>query len=285
MTYVRLKFFFKLIRYGNLLLLFLTQFFVKICIIDKGMPWMLGMKDLRFMVLNFSTVLIAAAGYIINDYYDIKIDLVNKPRKLIVGKSVSRRKALIWHLSLTVIGVAAGFYNGYLIGGIHLFSAFMLWWYSNKLKRLPLTGNVVVAFLSGLSIYIIAICYRNSYDIILCYALFAFYISLIREIIKDIEDMKGDAAFGCATLPLVWGIRKTKRFIVATITLFMLTILFLLPQFPALAIIYLSLLVLAPLCLVLIKLHKADTQKDFSQLSLYCKFLMCSGLGSILFLH
>jgi len=247
--------------------------------------WITVFSDSHFFILCFSTILIAAGGYIINDYYDIKIDLVNKPRKLVVGKFISRRMAITWHLSLSFTGIVIGFYNGTIVGIIHLGAAFLLWLYSNKLKRLPLAGNFAVAFLSALSVFLLAILYRQHYEIILVYSLFAFYISLIREIIKDMEDIKGDAVFGCRTLPIIWGFRKTKKIILLIQLIFIINLSVILYKLQLIAIVYFLLMVIFPLILLQLKLNRADTLKDFKLLSSYCKFIMCTGLGSILFLH
>lgn len=285
MKFFYIKNFLKLIRINNLLIIFITQLTIKAFIIDRLTEGGSFVADPLFFLLNLSTILIAAAGYIINDYYDIKIDLLNKPGKLVIGKFISRRLALIWHLTLTVAGVVLGIYNGYLIGLLHALSAFVLWLYSNKLKRLALIGNISVAILSGLSVFLVAILYRREYDIILSYSIFAFYISLIREIIKDMEDIKGDAAFGCKTLPILWGFRKTKRAVTFLMALFIITLLALTVQFSLVLIIYLMFTVVSPMGYLWVKLNRADTLKDFKKLSFYCKMIMVAGLGSILLLN
>src|SRR5436309_2699433 len=124
--------FLKLIRFNNLLILFVTQLLTRVCIIGKNDSFSDLLSDVHFFILALSTMLVAAGGYIINDYYDIKIDLLNKPDKLVVGKFISRRIALTWHLSLSIAGILLGFYNGYLIGCLHMLSAFLLWLYSNN---------------------------------------------------------------------------------------------------------------------------------------------------------
>jgi 4-hydroxybenzoate polyprenyltransferase len=285
MQFRRIYKFFALIRFTNLIILFFTQFLIKAFIISKNEKWRAIFSDSHFFILSLSTLLVAAGGYIINDYYDIKIDLVNKPGKLIVGKFISRRMALIWHLSLSFTGIVAGFYNGTIIGTIHLCAAFILWLYSNRLKRLPLAGNLSVAFLSALSVFLLAVLYRQNYEIIVVYSLFAFYISLIREIIKDMEDIRGDAVFGCRTLPIIWGFRKTKKLILLILVIFIVNLFLMFYQFRLPVIIYFVFMVVTPLVSLQLKLNRADTLKDFKLLSRYCKFIMCTGLGSILFLN
>jgi 4-hydroxybenzoate polyprenyltransferase len=275
---------FYLVRFPNLLIIFFTQFFIKFLIIDQGVSFLASITDKSFLLLCLSTIVIASAGYIINDYYDIKIDLVNKPERVLVGKYFSRRTALILHLTLSTLGVFIGFSLSLLVGFIHLISVYALWLYSNKLKRLPLYGNIVIAFLTGLSIFLLAIFYRKEYYMISVYAVFACYISLIREIIKDLEDVKGDAAFGCRTLPLAIGFRKTKKLILIIIVLFIINIFAIMPFFALPVAIYWLLLVVIPLGGLFFKLYKSDTLNDFKYLSLYCKMIMLSGIGSLLFI-
>ncbi|MCE2734732.1 MAG: geranylgeranylglycerol-phosphate geranylgeranyltransferase, partial [Flammeovirgaceae bacterium] len=194
----------RLTRFGNLLIIGFAQTATAFFLVGSH-TW----QTFSLWLLSSSTIIIAAAGYIINDYYDIKIDYINKPERVVIGKIIPRRFAILFHTLFSVGGIAIGFYLSWQIGVIHFFSAFMLWLYSNSLKRLPLIGNVVIAFLTALSVFIIAVFYKTNINLILIYSLFAFFISLVREVVKDMEDLKGDITFGCKTLPILWGIRKT----------------------------------------------------------------------------
>ena len=171
------------------------------------------LSDYKLLLISISTVLIAAAGYIINDYYDVKIDFVNKPERVVVDKLLKRRVVMAAHSILNFAGIGIGFLVSFKIALINFLSALLLWLYSNHLKRLPFVGNVAVALLTGAALLVIAIYYQKNMFLVLVYAIFAFSITLIREIIKDIEDVKGDTVFGCRTLPVIWGIRKTKMII------------------------------------------------------------------------
>src|SRR5690606_19191379 len=161
-------------------------------------------------LIVLSTLLIAAAGYIINDYFDVKIDLVNKPKRVIVGRYLKRRMAIGTHQLLNVLGVIAGLLVSYKVALVNIFSVSPLWLDSERYKRQLLIGNVAVSLLTALSLMILTVHYPQNRKLIFIYAVFAFFISLIREIVKDIEDMKGDAFHGCRTLPIVVGIRRTK---------------------------------------------------------------------------
>ncbi len=202
-----IKGFLQATRIPNLLVMAAIQILSALFILNKEWSEILSIP---FLILIMTTLMIAAAGYIINDYHDQKIDMINRPDKVVVGVTLKRRLALVSHALLSIAAIYLGFRIDPVIGLIHLFSSFSLWYYSNTLRRLPFIGNLVIATLSGLIILVVGIFYRETHTLIMIYSFFAFLISLIREIIKDIEDVKGEAAFGCSTIPVIWGIRGAK---------------------------------------------------------------------------
>ncbi len=256
----------------------ITQLMVALFLIDGNTLGGLIM-DYKLHLLIMSTLFIASAGYLINDYYDIKIDYINKPNRVIIGKHIKRRQVLIIHSILNFSGIILGFFVSWWVLGINIVAAFLLWIYSNLLKRLPLWGNLVVSFLTGLSVYIVYFLYYNNLQLILMYAVFAFFISLIREIVKDLEDIEGDESFGCKTLPIAIGTAATKK-IIYVITVIFLGVVFIvikdwsifLPFFIILSII------LGFLC---IKIYKADKKNDFSKISGLAKLIMLVGILSM----
>ncbi len=269
----------RLTRFGNLLIIGFAQTATAFFLVGSH-TW----QTFSLWLLSSSTIIIAAAGYIINDYYDIKIDYINKPERVVIGKIIPRRFAILFHTLFSVGGIAIGFYLSWQIGAIHFFSAFMLWLYSNSLKRLPLIGNVVIAFLTALSVFIIAVFYKTNINLILIYSLFAFFISLVREVVKDMEDLKGDITFGCKTLPILWGIRKTKYFLYSVLVVFVVLVLILDSYFTILPSVYFMSFLFLPLAWFALRLHRADTVKDFRWLSNLSKIIMLLGIISMLFL-
>jgi 4-hydroxybenzoate polyprenyltransferase len=268
--------FLKLTRFWNLLVIGLAQYFAAGFLIGSNV-W-----DIRLMVLSVSTMIIAAGGYIINDYYDIKIDLINKPERVVIGKNVARRYALLFHSLLSMTGTALGFVVSWKIGVINFFSVFLLWWYSNDLKRQPLIGNFVVALLTGLSIFLVNIFYHVHQPLVTIYSLFAFAMTLVREIVKDVEDLKGDNSFGCRTLPIVWGIRKTKFFLYVLLLVFFVAVIEINQFYAQLPMYYFLTFLFVPLVAVVIWLVRADTTKDFYRLSQWCKVIMLLGISSMI---
>jgi 4-hydroxybenzoate polyprenyltransferase len=250
-------------------------------------------------------VLIAAAGYIINDYFDLNIDQVNKPDKLIVDKVIKRRWTIFWHIVFSLTGVALGFYVDYttriwLLGFSNAVCVFLLFIYSTSLKRRFLIGNILISLLTSWVILVVAWCEYNHLikinsslpaDKILrdtfLYAGFAFVISLVREVVKDMEDVEGDRKYGCKTMPILWGMNATKVFV--AVWLMVLTGVLIIIQVYALrlgwdlSVLYSLLLIIAPLIWIFKKLYSAKTAKDFHNLSSLIKFVMLMGILSMIF--
>jgi 4-hydroxybenzoate polyprenyltransferase len=271
--------FLRLTRVGNLLIIALSQYLTAYTLVARD-----TVLDWRLFLLSASTVMIAAGGYVINDYYDVKIDLVNKPERVVIGKGITRRYALLFHTLLSMTGVLVGLILNWRIGAINFASAFLLWWYSNDLKRHPFIGNVVVGLLTGIAVMIVDGLYTTGNILIVIYATFAFFMTLIREVIKDMEDLKGDDTFGARTLPIVWGLRKTKFFIYGIVVVFSIVVLILNFVFTRLPLYYFLGFLFPPLAYLVIRLWHADTKKDFEWLSTFCKAIMLMGILSMLFI-
>ncbi len=269
----------KLTRFGNLVIIGFAQYFTAGILIGTQ-----TISDFRLLLLSISTTLIAAAGYIINDYYDVKIDYINKPERVIIGKSIARRYAILFHIMLSTCGILIGLYLSWRMAAINVLSVFLLWLYSNYLKRLPFIGNLVVAVLTGASIYVVDVLYRTGSTLVIIYALFAFFITLVREIIKDMEDLKGDNNFGCKTLPILWGIRRTKVIIYVILFAFSIMVVMLNQRYAALPFEYYLIFLFPPILWLCYRLARADTKRDFSWLSTFCKVIMLLGILSMVFI-
>ncbi len=274
--------FLRLIRVQNLLIVVLTQFLARIFLVGPKQDWLRLLTDRTIWLLSFATVCIAAAGYVINDYFDIKIDLVNKPERVVIGRYLKRRVALFAHQALNVTGCLIGLYLSKWVFLVNVLSAGLLWFYSANFKRQPVVGNLVISVLTALSLIVLAVYYRQNADMLLIYALFSFGITLVREIIKDMEDVRGDARFGCRTLPIVWGLRRTKHLLYVLIGSF-ITTLFLIAGLldnPKLDAIFLILLI--PIAYLTYRLVYADTRRAFGHLSTLCKIIMLMGVLSMI---
>ena len=293
----------QLIRYKNLLLLVLMQFIFRYGFL-KQQDVYLALADWQFSLLVLSTVLLAAAGYVINDIFDQETDTINRPDKVIVGKTITESRAYNIYVGLNIIGVAIGFYLSNLIqkpsfATIFIFIAACLYFYATTLKKMLLLGNLLVAFILGLSVLIIGVfdLYPATYDgnreqmtllfkILTDYSIFAFLLNLIREIIKDAEDRNGDYNQGMQTLPIVLGVTRTAK-IIFGLLLIAVTIIFWytnkhLMRFDLYyAVLYVLILVNGPLIYVLTKSWNAKSSQDFHHLSSILKWVIFFGILSI----
>jgi 4-hydroxybenzoate polyprenyltransferase len=268
----------RIVRMTNLIIVALTQYLTRILLIGPRHEWKAIIADPELFILSLSTVCIAAAGYIINDYFDVKIDIVNKPERVVVGRYLKRRWAMGAHQILNVLGAILGLVVSPYIFIINVFSITLLWFYSERYKRLPFIGNFIVSLLTGLTLLILTVHYPANRHLVFIYAVFSFFISLIREVVKDMEDIKGDEAHGCRTLPIIWGIRRTKTFLYSVIVIFVLTLFVMARALQNDLLTLLFLLLLIPIALLVLRLYQADTRRDFKQISSLCKIVMLLGL-------
>ncbi len=301
--------FFRLVRWPNLVFIAIAQILFVYCIITPVFSKAGEVPNLHgynFILLCLSSVFIAAAGYIINDYFDLNIDRINKPHKLIVDNIIQRRWAIRWHWMLSFIGVAISFYLDVTTSIKYLSVAnslcvLLLFVYSISLKKKLLSGNAIISLLTAWVILVLAWCEGNHllhekniintskvFRFTFLYAGFAFIISLIREVIKDMEDVDGDRKYGCKTMPIVWGINASKVF--AAVWLIVLVITLAVVQFYVLQFgwymlsIYFILAVIIPLLWIFKILFEAKSQQDFHKLSSFIKLIMLTGILSMIFL-
>ncbi len=283
----------KLVRYKNILMIALTQVFTYY-FLNPDIQ-LFHLFEPNFLRLISCTAMVAAAGYIINDYMDVKLDLINKPEQVIVGKNISRRWAMFLHLLLTSLSIIIGITISKKIAFAVLGCSFLLWIYSQFLKKTYLAGNLLVSFLSAFSLMILFVFKPNELHAtgIYWFALFAFLSTLIREIIKDMEDMKGDYSYQSKTIPIVSGIRKTKKVLLVMVAIEMVLCLLNIAMFKSISYssawsntgyqIYMLVMLVLPLAFCFRLIQLADTKKAFSQLSFYFKLLMLLGILSMVF--
>lgn len=319
----------KLIRLPNLLIIALVQYAIRYGIIypilsnsiADNVELQLQMSNIDFLLITLSTVMIAAAGYIINDYFDLKTDRVNRPDRIIVGKYIKRRVVMGAHIVINTIAIIIGAYVAYKVGNlklvtIQLLSAGALWYYSVSFKKQVLIGNVVVALLAALvplvaGLYEVILQHANATVIVngllpyvdaemndvmplfqlilsnimkwvLGFSLFAFLTTIVREVIKDIEDYDGDKKYFSNTLPVVYGKEKGK--IVAQFFALIIVVLVGFLQYMQIqsedvnSAMYFLITVQIPLLYIVYKLRQAKQKGDYSKLSTYTKLVMLFGI-------
>jgi 4-hydroxybenzoate polyprenyltransferase len=316
--------FFRLIRLPNLLIIAFTQYMVRWCLLYPGLQALeqhvghyclelpseglhFQISDFDFFMLCLSTVMIAAAGYIINDYFDVKIDRINKPSQIVIDKSIKRRVAMGAHVVINILAFIIGvwlswkynfFYFGSFVFGI---SIILLWFYSTNFKRMFLAGNLTVAFLTGMVPLLVALfelplqiranshCFYLAntnlnmlFVLVLIFSLFAFIVTLLREIIKDIEDVEGDRENGCTTLPVTFGPDRSKQ-IVAFLALIVMALLTLIQirQYNAgdtYSFWYFTVFLQLPFALLAWRLFSAQDKKHYTYAGGFTKMIMLSGI-------
>ena len=303
--------FLTLIRYKNLVIIALTMITMRYCIMQPilvrlGME--LQLSPALFATLVTATILVAAAGYAINDYFDTKTDMVNHPDTVIVGKSISKRTAIAIHSILNIAGVILGLAVSIRIGRpifslLFVLTTGILWFYSTTYKRQLLIGNIIVAILTAIVPMIplifeyplfqvywesIVIYELKLYPMVywICgYAIFAFMLTLAREIIKDIEDFEGDSTYGRSTLPIRYGI-TTSRYVVVVILICTVMLMALATAkylqsqqtFDFITLIYSIALIIIPIFALITLMLLARTKKDFHTASTICKIIMLFGI-------
>ncbi len=262
----------------------------------------LALTDFNYILLVIATVCIAAGGYVINNIMDQDTDEIAKPQNRVVGVSISETMAYNWYIGLTIVGVGIGFYLSNVIykptfASMFILVATLLYMYATSFKQIPVLGNVVVALMLSTSIIIIGLFdilpaidvdnrfrMKEAFDILIHYAIFAFIINLIREIVKDMEDMDGDYQSGINSLPIAIGVQKTK-IIVGVLTVIAIAILayyvnsnlFELDY----VVYYAMILIVGPLIYFGVKLLNAATKKEYHHLSLVLKIILFFGILSV----
>lgn len=308
--------FLKLIRVQNLLFIAFIQLMMRQVVllpILQKYGFEIARDHTFLILLIIATVFIAAGGYVLNDYFDAKIDAINRPGRLIVGKDISKRTAMLLHQILTGIGVLTGLVLAYMTRSFTLAFIFivvpgLLWFYSASYKRQFLTGNLIVSFLAALTVLIVAIAelavlqkefgglvYETPipaefYGWMGGFAIFSFLTTWIREVIKDMEDEHGDREMECRTMPIKWGLKKTKIFvyflIVVTISALLFADYFLIDFEGSLTLRFILIGLVLPFILLIYLISVAKTSYQFHQASTLVKFIMLVGvLYSLVFYY
>ena len=295
----------RLIRIENLIIIFITQLGVHFFILKKFTNF-IALSSIQIVLLSLATCCIAAAGYIINNIYDQEIDQINNPKKRLVGTVISEKKAHNFYVFFNIIGVGVGLYLSNVIGKsnyiiLFIVIASLLYLYASYLKKILIVGNLTVALCTATSIIIVPIFdltpaiypknqsfMRDLFQLILYISFIAFYLNWIREMVKDVQDFKGDQAYQVRSLPVQFGLKKSKRIIIGISIGFLLILTYilnqLLDQIPSKQLPIILALGLGPYLFYLFKLIVSKSDKDYKLLSLTLKVYMLTLLLSIMYL-
>lgn len=304
----------KLIRLPNLLLIALIQYFVRFFIFSPSLAKAgvcLEFSDINFLLLVITTVLIAAGGYLINDYFDKERDKIDG-RKVIIDNGVSSKQALNLYIIINIIAIAIAFYISFIVHFYKLAFIFLiiqglLWFYSQSFKKSFLLGNLIVALLAAMVILILLpyefLCQinvngdfltktqNNLEELIkwtVAFSIFSFVFTLIREIIKDIEDIEADKSFNYKTLPIVTSVTVAKIIVsILSITLIGLYGTFIYSNMNIsfnFALIYAIIFIILPLIYIAVQIFFCREQKDFRRLSLFSKIIIVTATIFLIFI-
>jgi 4-hydroxybenzoate polyprenyltransferase len=291
-------------------MVFVSMFFILLFVIDPLLgaeSFEMGLSEWEFLLLLSATLFITAGGYLINDFFDMDADRINKPGKNLVGGKWSVATVQVLYWVFTLLGVGLGVLLSWVIGKltyslVFVFAAGLLWFYSERYKCMPIIGNLVVAFLSALSFGLVWLFYffalsrdaiaftdvQSNFELvnvfILIYMGFAFVTSLLREIVKDIEDSSGDERYGCNTFVVAFG--QTKAKVLAAFIAFLGLVATIFTQLFFFEIKFMMMLgyfVLIDLGFLLsvIWIIKGNKKSDFKRISTFSKLLMFVGVFSM----
>lgn len=306
--------FLKLIRFQNLLIIAATQYMMRFFIVEP----ILALNDFEpqlghfhFFLMVFSSMAITAAGYVINDYFDMKTDLLNRPDTVIVGKRITRRWAMAIHIILNTSGVLVGIYLCWYVdmlsfGLAYLLAAGLLWFYSTTYKRQFLIGNLIVSIFTAAVPFVVVIfevpLLNREYSEVLIargvdfnniiawvggFSFFAFLSTLVREIIKDVEDFEGDAAYGRNTLPIVLGIKVTRMLVLILILFLVVCLVYVYVSYllrkpdgepDLLTLAWFGLVLVLPFIYLIFRLIAARDKQDYHFCSNLTKLIMLGGI-------
>ncbi len=297
----------KLIRWQNVLMVLMTQVltfsFIVVPLHDAPDQF-----ALPFLTLMLASFFIVSGGYIINDYYDVEIDRKNKPGKMVVGKQISRQHALQIYLLHSLLGALTGIYTAILLksvffGLLFILAIAILWLYSYQLKKTLFWGNIVVAIMAAAPVYsVLMVVFFSEWSeaggvrqwfvsnqrlvaFVFGYSFFAVTTHFMREIVKDIQDMDGDKAYRCMTVPIRYG--KTKsvgivKGLVVAVMFFLLMGFYILYQEGFLLMSFYSIVLMAVMVFITIRLSKAESSADFGRAGTLIKWLMLFGILSMI---
>lgn len=291
--------YFRLVRWKNLVLITYVFYLIAYLLYPFYNIQSL-LSDFQFFSLFIAVISITAAGYIINDIYDIKTDEINKPQKVIVSKVISIEKAKRWYLFTNGIGLIIGIglclkIEKPSLSLLFIGTTLLLYYYSKIYKKKPLIGNVIISFLVAFSILIVPVFTLNNHfsnksfkvviSIIILLSIFAFFLNLVREIVKDIEDVNGDYTLKMNTLPILIGRSRSKTiasYICYIPVLLIFYIVYFYSDIYKYTALYLVVFTLVPLLYIATRIRVSKSKKQFQKISIYLKITMFFGISSIL---
>jgi 4-hydroxybenzoate polyprenyltransferase len=276
---------FSVIRGYNIPIIVLAQYLSAIFILAPEKRAMNVILDFNLFLIVLASALTIASGYIINSFYDSKKDLINRPNKSILDRLVSQQTKLRIYFTLNFVVAFLAFlvsFRAFLFFSVYIF---LIWFYSHKVKKFVIIGNLMATFMAVLPFFAILLYYKNFYEVILAHATFLFLLLLIREMIKDLENIKGDLANDYQTIPILYGEIISKKIITFLSVLTVIPVYILIEKFDIgyMDIYFYSCLIV--LIFFLLYLWKSTTKEQFLLLHNVLKFLIVAGVFCIVLIN
>lgn len=285
LTILKVLSMFSVVRGYNIPIIALAQYLSAIFIMAPEKRALMVLLDFNLFIIVLASTLTIASGYIINNFYDSKKDLINRPNKSKIDRLVSQRTKLQVYFTVNFIVVLLALLVSFR--AVLFFSAyiFLIWFYSHKLKKYPIIGNLTAAFLAVLPFFAILLYYKNLYPQIFAHASFLCLLILIREMIKDLENIKGDIANNYRTIPVKFGEEFTKKVITALTVLTIFPVYLLVETYDVGYMdiyFYVSLIILI---FFIVLLWKSESKIQYLQLHNILKFLIVAGVFCIVLIN
>lgn len=272
---------FSVVRGYNIPVIALAQYLSAIFILAPERRALDVLCDVNLFLIVLASSLTIASGYIINNFYDAQKDLINRPKKSMLDRLVSQKTKLHVYFALNILVTLLAFMVSWRAAVFFSAYIFLIWFYSHKLKKYPLIGNLTAALLAVLPFFGILMYFKNFYQVIFAHATFLYLLILTRELIKDLENIKGDLVADYRTIPVMFGEKVSKTIITA------LTFLTIIPVFLLIEVYdvgYMDLYLYGGMIVIiwfLMLLWKAETQKEYLRLHNILKFLIVAGVFCI----
>ncbi|AZQ43595.1 geranylgeranylglycerol-phosphate geranylgeranyltransferase [Nonlabens ponticola] len=273
---------FSSVRLYNIALIAIAQLLAAVFIMATDRPVMEVVADYNLWLIIVATAAAISAGYIINNFYDQEKDLINRPQKTLLENQVSRSTLWSVYFSLNAISVTLGFIVSWRAGLFYMGYIFAMWFYSHKLSKVLFLGNLMAAALSITPFFVLFMYYRNFYPVILVHGLFLFLILSMRELIKDLENLRGDLAQDYRTVPVVLGERKAKQFYTLITLVTMVPVAVLILFFETGYMSYYFTFITGALLVCLPLLWSSRRKREYLLIHFILKIIIVAGVFSIL---
>jgi 4-hydroxybenzoate polyprenyltransferase len=272
---------FSVVRGYNILIVVIAQYLTSVFIFAHHLPLRKVVFDLNLFMLVLASSFTIAAGYIINNFYDSEKDLINRPQKSMLDRLVGQNTKLSFYFVLNFLAVILSSYVSFRAVIFFSVYVFAIWFYSHKLKKMPFIGNLTSAILTITPFFIVFIYYKNFEHVIFVHAMFLFLIISMRELTKDLENIKGDLLLNYKTIPIVYGERTSKYLLTILVLLTIVPTYLLLFHFQIGKMNYFYYLSVILLLVFLVLLWKSNSKPHYLLLHNILKFIIVVGAISI----